>query len=445
MARPVIFALKNGFHGKTIGASLMTFSEDYRRPFLYLGLNTIFIDPDNTFEIESLIDELSKPFYSFKIVDSEVKLTKSPFPLFTTIIAEPIQGEAGIREISTENLKTLEIIGKKMKILIDGLKKLKEKYPDVIKDVRGRGLMIDVDFIIDPNSDNLVMRNTSYWKNPNYILFSYLHEVHNIRALPTSSSSSTLRLEPGIYITTAEIKKTLVAFEHLCIILQKSDSYHLLLHLATQDRSHRDVQIINYSNGINKKRFLNKYKISPVPKVAFIAHVISPDTLRANSEGFSRLTPDEIESYISRNNIVRSNAPDYPIRIMSKQGKEVDIVFYIINQTADQIISCLHSDGLKEFQNVLYNTAKEAHELGAIVVGFGGFTSIAANNCKSIPNITGLSYTTGNSLTTGIGYRALLLKAENLGIEFSTSKAVVIGATGNIGQVYSSLLTEKVN
>ena len=85
----------DGFHGKTIGASLMTFAEDYRRPFLYLGINTIFIDPDNTIEIESLIHELSKPFYSFKRVDSEVKLIKSPFPLFTTIIAEPIQGEGG--------------------------------------------------------------------------------------------------------------------------------------------------------------------------------------------------------------------------------------------------------------------------------------------------------------------------------------------------------------
>jgi len=145
-----------------------------------------------------------------------------------------------------------------------------------------------------------------------------------------------------------------------------------------------------------------------------------------------------------RNTVVRANAPDYPIRIKSIDGREIDIVFHIINQTADQMIQAVTGNKLREIQKVLYETAKEARENGAIVVGFGGFTSIAANNCKNMDEISGLSYTTGNSLTTGLGYKALMNKISEMNIDLSKAKAVVIGAAGNIGQVYSSLLTEDV-
>lgn len=98
-ARPIIFALKQGFHGKSIGACQLTHNGLYRKAFMYLGINAIFIDPENLFEIETIISNLSETLYDFRINNGVISLERKQFPLYTAVIAEPIQGEGGIREI----------------------------------------------------------------------------------------------------------------------------------------------------------------------------------------------------------------------------------------------------------------------------------------------------------------------------------------------------------
>ena len=328
---------------------------------------------------------MSKSFYTFEVENGEVILTKEDFPLFTAVIAEPIQGEGGVREISSFNLNNLRVVCDELNIplifdeiqsgmgrtgtffasqnsevvadvyligksigggiaknscvffkkndyeepfgtihtstfaedglsaaiglkaiellerndgeayrlatekgnkLIEGFNVLKERYPDVIKEVRGRGLLIGVEFFDDPDSDCPVQRNATYWNNLNYILFSFLQEAYGIRALPTSSAPSTLRIEPGINFTDQEIERTLSAFDDLCRIISNADSYHLLHHMTTRDRGSRDKQIKNFNVGKNSKKAALVHSRKKVPKVAFIAHIVSPENIVASTNSF---------------------------------------------------------------------------------------------------------------------------------------------------------------
>jgi predicted amino acid dehydrogenase len=84
-----------------------------------------------------------------------------------------------------------------------------------------------------------------------------------------------------------------------------------------------------------------------------------------------------------------------------------------------------------------------AHDLarqhGCSMVGFGGYTSIATMNCAEFVE-DGPAVTTGNALTVGLGMEAVHRVAAEMGFELGTARAAICGATGNIGQVYASLL-----
>ncbi|MPN56821.1 Ornithine aminotransferase 2 [bioreactor metagenome] len=82
--------------------------------------------------------------------------------------------------------------------LITQLNNLKDKYPKVIKEVRGRGLMIGVD------------------------VGEYANNIKKIaqekKVLLNSTSNTIIRLLPSLYITKDEMNKFLTIFEEVIIL-----------------------------------------------------------------------------------------------------------------------------------------------------------------------------------------------------------------------------------
>ena len=83
--RPRILALKNSFHGRTMGALAITSKEAYRTPFEPLPGGVEFIEAGD----ERALAEALAP--------GDV----------AAVFAEPIQGEAGVRALSTQYLQAL--------------------------------------------------------------------------------------------------------------------------------------------------------------------------------------------------------------------------------------------------------------------------------------------------------------------------------------------------
>jgi predicted amino acid dehydrogenase len=84
-----------------------------------------------------------------------------------------------------------------------------------------------------------------------------------------------------------------------------------------------------------------------------------------------------------------------------------------------------------------------ATEAGCQVVGLGGYTSIVTDNGRAVAS-RDIAVTTGNSLTVGMGLAALEEGARGLGLELGRSTLGVVGAAGNIGQVYARMMARKV-
>ncbi len=83
-------------------------------------------------------------------------------------------------------------------------------------------------------------------------------------------------------------------------------------------------------------------------------------------------------------------------------------------------------------------------ELGASIVGLGGFTSITVNGGLTIAKQATLPITTGNSYTVAAAVEGIKKAARLMGIRISKAKLVVVGATGSIGRACSEILAPEV-
>jgi fatty aldehyde-generating acyl-ACP reductase len=83
-------------------------------------------------------------------------------------------------------------------------------------------------------------------------------------------------------------------------------------------------------------------------------------------------------------------------------------------------------------------------ELGAQVAGLGAFTGVVGDGGITINDRSPIPVTTGNSLTIAAGVASFFRGAAEMGIDPSSSTAVVVGATGSIGGACVRLIAPRV-
>src|SRR5262245_7133876 len=108
--------------------------------------------------------------------------------------------------------------------LLDGLRRLMSAYPDIIVDVRGRGLMVGVEFRRLLDDASCLFRLLSNQDDLIFVVVGYLFNVHRIRVAPTLSDPQTLRLEPSMLISDEEIDRSVAALEDVCARLRAHDA-----------------------------------------------------------------------------------------------------------------------------------------------------------------------------------------------------------------------------
>ncbi|NNK72103.1 MAG: aminotransferase class III-fold pyridoxal phosphate-dependent enzyme, partial [Flavobacteriaceae bacterium] len=204
--------------------------------------------------------------------------------------------------------------------LLYELSTLKNKYPDVIKDVRGLGLMIGINFQDFDQSRNYGLQGISRSKFFGYVLTAYLLNTKDIRVSVTMSDCRTIRILPSMFITREERDRFIFAMYELCKILEYGDFYSLISFLLPND--YRNLRpISNFNRG--------KIPLDPiedcVDEVGFLLHYIDINTVRKYLNSLD-LLPDEVIF-----NLIKTLKPfSEPViigrnRILNRQGKAVCI------------------------------------------------------------------------------------------------------------------------
>lgn len=122
-------------------------------------------------------------------------------------------------------------------------------------------------------------------------------------------------------------------------------------------------------------------------------------------------------------------------------GKEIEGWFVACPLTPKQMITLPPQTVYKK----IIETGRLAQQLGAKILGLGGFTSVVGDAGRTVASRLDIPVTTGDSYTIAVAVEATLKAAQRMNIDYSNSCAAVVGATGSIGQVCAQRLARHVS
>ena len=116
--------------------------------------------------------------------------------------------------------------------ILEGLQALKDKWPGVIRNVRGKGYLAAVEFEEIYADDSLELAGLCEQGGFAYMASGYLLNVHKLRVMPFLNETTTLRIEPSLIIEKADIDYMLEAIDKFCEIVYYRDFYLLYRYMC---------------------------------------------------------------------------------------------------------------------------------------------------------------------------------------------------------------------
>jgi acetylornithine/succinyldiaminopimelate/putrescine aminotransferase/predicted amino acid dehydrogenase/acyl-coenzyme A synthetase/AMP-(fatty) acid ligase len=321
--------------------------------------------------------------------------------------------------------------------LFERLDAVRRRYPAVIAEITGRGLMCGVRFDDFATSDAILLRVGSGRKISGYLFSSYLYRKFRVRVLPTLSAPNTLRVEPSAYITDEEIDLVAEAFEDLARTVAEERLDELFRPLMDGDP-------FDDHKGREARPGLIPCRVDkPAPgsvRVAFVAHFSRPaEELRIIEKAFSRASDTGLRILFNRLQVLLEMKP---LLLYARNIFGGRVHFSFITLPVDSAeLERLHRLGKTR---AVVAKVQEAVDLaarnGAAVVGLGGYASILSRNGLALAEPPGTRIVTGNTLTAASGICRLAEEIEKRRTAGKKLTLGVIGASGNIGSVITESL-----
>ena len=321
--------------------------------------------------------------------------------------------------------------------LLAKLGAVQKKYPSQIRALRGRGLMIGVEFDSQKRSPSPFLRVAAEQGLLGYLLAGYLLRVHRVRMAPTLSSPETLRIQPSAYVSDADLDVMAGAIEAVAGLLAEGRAAPFALALLGKSSAGRAPA--------PKHEGAAASGVAPVPpidaqKVAFLGHFLEDQDVIAWDPSLGELSPDECRALLDKTKGLLDPFLLASHTVRSGDGtRAVGVTVIGIPFTSSQIMDGFRVGDTAWAREQVDRAVALAEEHGATIIGFGGYTSIVTNNCRTIiPERAAL--TSGNALTAAACVRAVLRASERLAL--GPLRVGIVGALGNIGHVLAELLID---
>jgi len=335
-----------------------------------------------------------------------------------------------------EGEQILDNVRERSQQLQVGLQRIVAAYSNVLKSVRGRGLLLGLEFDVTrhtfPTSTGTLIGLLGEQGNLIPLVASHLLE-QGIRTAPTMNSGRVMRVEPPLIVTESQCERFLEAVDRTCDIVSRGDTGALAGHLVG-------------NRGIAPAGRTRVYRrpepIVPTPedgRFAFIAHSVDansfvdldPSLAHADRELLEQLgnrLGDQLEPFVVGQ-----------MRVRSATGATAVGEFIGIALTARRMIEMAP----EEAERLVAQAVDFARDRGARIVGLGGFTSVVMRGGTRATG-RGVAVTTGNSYTVVVAVEAIEKACRTLGVDLSQARLGVLGAAGSIGGAATIMLASQV-
>jgi len=307
------------------------------------------------------------------------------------------------------------------------LSDLAAEYPDILREVRGLGLMLGVEFM--PDERSFLLRLVG--RDLGLVVAGYLYHQHRIRIAPTLSNPMTLRVQPPLGTPRPELERFVGALGDVCERLRKGDALGLTRYfLPARVRTSAEV-----GGGWIAAC---PHRPTAAPGVAWLFHLIDADDMVSLEPGFAALPFRDREDYLRhmerRLTPVLMDAFD----VTSRTGRVARFNAILLPVTARRMAQLMEAGETAWLRACVERGIDAAEELGCDVVVLGQYTSIVTRNGRAVrPRPVGL--TTGNAYAIALAVEAI----ERAVPDLQGQTAAVVGAAGNIGATMSRLLSER--
>ncbi|NLW91661.1 MAG: aminotransferase class III-fold pyridoxal phosphate-dependent enzyme [Syntrophomonadaceae bacterium] len=326
----------------------------------------------------------------------------------------------------------------KGKYLLEKANDLARQYPGVIKEVRGLGLMVGIEFTDLKDIGSYDISFIADQGGFTALLAGYLLNVHHIRLAPFLNDSMTLRLEPSLTITYAEIDRVIQALSRVCEIMYNQDYaqfYRYLIgdcSLPVATRDYRSItRRVKASEMAEGEEARNKF--------AFIIHYPAPEDVSTNNPSFIAFSRKELYSFMKWQ--AQTSEPGTTCHMPAFKGANGNIAqgwLVGVPLGAREIMSLPREHTVA----IIQSAVDKARELGAGIVGLGALTSVVTRGGRDVQG-RGVGITSGNSFTTLMAMEALFEGAEKMKIDTKNERGAVVGAVGSIGRACAMLFSER--
>lgn len=324
--------------------------------------------------------------------------------------------------------------------MMEKLQKIAMLFPDVVKEVRGQGLMMGLEFHSLEDCGSYDMNFLADQGGFSALLAGFLLNVYQIRVAPYLNNSMTLRLEPTLTIHDEEIDRVLEAVEAVCRILHYRD-YAKLYRFAIGDNS-RPAEILDYRPQL---RTILSSKLAeaetPSRRFAFIIHYPAPEDVVLNNPSFASYSREELYDFMAWES--RSTEPGIVCHmpaIRSADGTVAEGWLIGVPFGGREIMDSCRQEAVDAIQKAV----DMGRDLGAGIIGLGALTSVVTRGGRGVLGRQ-VAITSGNSYTTLMAMEALGQGARRMQINLEQARGAVVGATGSIGRACAMMLSEQIS
>lgn len=321
-----------------------------------------------------------------------------------------------------------------------GLRELQDAYPELVTDVRGRGLLLGLELSNRPQDypRQGLFRSLAAQEGLAAFLCGHLLRVEGLRLAPTYFSGTALRVEPPLTVSAGECDEFLAALRRGLHLIADGNSADFFAHLAPA--------------AADEGGFSAPARPAPAPvdgprpgepRWAFLVHP-TDDVSYESFDAALEMPGTRVRRLFDRMSLCRNI--DGPAamhmgscRLHTDTGETSHGVMYALPRRARELLDMPS----REAVDLVQRAVDEAVADGAQVVGLGAYTSIVSRNAEALRD-PGVPVTTGNAFTAAAAADGIRTAGTARDIDLPTAVCTVLGAGGSIGRATTLLLSEDV-
>jgi acetylornithine/succinyldiaminopimelate/putrescine aminotransferase/predicted amino acid dehydrogenase len=312
------------------------------------------------------------------------------------------------------------------------LQRLVHRFPRLIADVRGHGLLCALELRPFDADDGYCLAFLHQQGIYAYAVAGAIAELASVLVLPTLGETPVLRLSPPLTISEAEVDQAMDALEQAFARLDDRPTETLLRALGVFDEA------VELDGPLAPVALPPRHSAAPPGRFAFLIHCTRPEDVRLTNPCLARLSRRELRrvcaflAHVPPGIVMRTPA------IRSATGATTEGYLLTVPLLAEQ----MEERGPWRVGEQIRRAVDLAASLGAKVVGLGAYTTPYSRRGRLVTG-RGPAITTGSALTAGMTIAAIERAAHERGLDLTRATVAVVGAGGSVGRLCACLLARR--